>query len=232
MPERLNEILIRGRPYTPLLLVALVAISAVTRGLGVALLVLAAGMLLFAIANLWQSVQSLGDEGDLSLDEALALAAPSAEEEKKRSVLRALKDLEYERGVGKVSEEDYAVLSARYRDEARRLLQELDKAETPARAKVEALLAKRLEREQIEVAKAIVEKAKAQAAEEAEDRDEDEDEGEKGVSSERPERAAVAEPEAGEDEEGESEDTSTCVDCGTHNDADARFCKQCGKTMT
>jgi hypothetical protein len=230
VPERLNEILLRGRPYTPLLLVALVAVTAVTRGLGVALLVLAAGLLLFSIANLWSSVQSLSDEGALSLDEALALAAPSAEEEKKRAVLRALKDLEYERGVGKVSEEDYAVLSARYRDEARRLLQELDKAETPARAKVEALLQKRLEREKLEVAKAAVEKAKAEAAEaEAAEEDDEDDDEEDEASSQRP---APAEAADDEEEEASEPDPATCVDCGTHNDADARFCKQCGKTMT
>ncbi|MCE7891301.1 MAG: hypothetical protein DYH12_16650, partial [Sorangiineae bacterium PRO1] len=178
MPPGLNELLLRARPYSPLLLVAVAGGVAAWRGLGVGLLVLAGGMLLFAIASLWQSVQSLGDDGELSLDEALALAAPSAEEEKKRSVLRALKDLEYERSVGKVSDEDYNALSARYRDEARRLLQELDKAETPAREKVEKLIAKRLEKEKLEQA----EKAKAKpepepepGPEEDQDQDQDQD---------------------------------------------------------
>ena len=39
----------------------------------------------------------------LGFEEALGMGAPSKVEEEKRSVLRALKDLEYERGVGKIS---------------------------------------------------------------------------------------------------------------------------------
>ena len=64
----------------------------------------------------------------------------------KRAVLRALKDLEYERSVGKISPEDYAELSAKYRAEAKRLMQTLDDALEPARQKVEQQLQQRLER--------------------------------------------------------------------------------------
>lgn len=59
-------------------------------------------------------------------------------------MLRALKDLEYERNVGKIGQADYLELSTRYREEARRLLRELNDAELPARARVEKLLARRL----------------------------------------------------------------------------------------
>jgi hypothetical protein len=72
------------------------------------------------------------------------MGAPSKVEEEKRAVLRALKDLEYERGVGKISPEDYAELSARYRAEAKRLIQAVDETLAPARAEVERALQKRL----------------------------------------------------------------------------------------
>ena len=64
-----------------------------------------------SISLFWTSIQDLSGESELTLDEALGMAAPSAEEERKRSVLRALKDLEYERSVGKISEDDFAELS-------------------------------------------------------------------------------------------------------------------------
>jgi len=211
----------RALPFAPLGLVAAVVVAAVTRGLGVALLVLAAGLLLLAIAALWQSVQSLGDDGDLSLDEALALAAPSAEEEKKRSVLRALKDLEYERSVGKVSEEDYATLSAQYRDEARRLLQELNKSELPARKRVEELVARRLEREAHEASKKG--KPPAPAPEPEEDSDEPE--------AEEAAQEAEAQAEDADEESSPTGERATCTECGTKNEADARFCKQCGESL-
>jgi outer membrane biosynthesis protein TonB len=218
VPPRLNELLIRARPYAPLLVVVAAVGTAFWRGLGVALLVLAGGMLFFAISSLWESVQSLGDDGDLTLDEALALAAPSAEEEKKRSVLRALKDLEYERSVGKVSEEDYTKLSARYREEARQLLQELDKAETPAREKAEKLIAKRLEKEKL--AQAAKAKAKPPPEPEPEEEEEEEEDQDQDLDQDQ------------DQDQDQDRDRTICVECGTKNEPDARFCKQCGESMS
>lgn len=115
-----------------------------TYGLPTALMMMAGVLLLTVIGILWQSLQSLGGESSLTLEEAMTLAAPPAEEEQKRAVLRSLKDLEYERSVGKVGEADYAELSARYRDEARRWLQDLDTRYDPARQRAERDLEARL----------------------------------------------------------------------------------------
>src|ERR1041385_7099241 len=120
-------------------------------GLGPALLVLAGGTLLGAVTLLWSSLGRLTGESPLSLDEAIGLAAPSAEEERKRSVVRALKDLDYERSVGKISEEDYADLSARYRSEAKDLLRSLDSGLAPLRKSAEKKLVARLKAEGIAV---------------------------------------------------------------------------------
>ena len=113
-------------------------------GLEIALLVAAGSALVAVIALLFGSIQSLTGESPLSFEEALTLGAPSAEEEQKRAVLRALKDLEYERSVGKISDQDYAELSARYRAEAKRLIELLDDNLSPARERAEKALAERL----------------------------------------------------------------------------------------
>lgn len=213
MPVRVNDLLLRARPFTPLLLAAAVIGAALTRGLGLSLLVLAGGMLLYAIGSLWASVQSLGDDAALSLDEALALAAPSAEEEKKRSVLRALKDLEYERNVGKIGEADYLELSTRYREEARRLLRELNDAELPARARVEKLLARRLGG----AAPPPPRQAPPESEPEGADTELDSD----------TETAGDTESERAPEASGKP----TCTECDTENDPDARFCKKCGEAL-
>ncbi len=113
-------------------------------GRGAFFLVAGGVALLGAITVLWNSLQSLTGDAPLSLDEALSLAAPSAEEERKESVLRALKDLEYERSVGKLNDDDYRELSRRYRQEAKQLLQLVDENLAPARARALELLEERL----------------------------------------------------------------------------------------
>ena len=123
-------------------------IAAITAGtlFGVQLVVLtlAGAALLLVIGLLWSSVQALAGEYDLTFEEAFSLGARTAEEEQKRAVLRALKDLEYERSVGKISEEDYHEYSARYRAEAKRLIQTLDENLAESRKRVELELEKRL----------------------------------------------------------------------------------------
>jgi hypothetical protein len=138
-----------------------VVASGVWSGVELAFLVTAGGVLVLVIALMWWSVQSLTGSATLGFEEALGMGAPSKVEEQKRSVLRALKDLEFERGVGKISREDYDELSARYRAEAKRLMQTLDESQSPARARVEALLSRRLKAEGLAEAPA----AKASAAE-------------------------------------------------------------------
>jgi hypothetical protein len=109
-----------------------------------ALWVMGAAALLAAIILLWESLLALGGSEDLSLEEAFSLAAPTAADEQKRAVLRALKDLEYERLMGKISQEDYADLSARYRSQAKDLLRQLDENLGGMRAHAEQLLRERL----------------------------------------------------------------------------------------
>lgn len=123
------------------LVVALAVAAGSSRGVASGFLVLAGAFLLLTLGLLWWSLQSLSGKSKLTLDEALSLARPSAEEEQKQSVLRALKDLEFERGVGKISAEDYQELSLHYRSEAKRLMALLDESHARSKGEVEALAA-------------------------------------------------------------------------------------------
>ena len=113
-------------------------------GVGTALLTLAGGVLLIVISILWASVRTLSGDAPITLEEALALGAPTVAEEQKRAVLQALKDLEFERSVGKIEEDHYQELVARYRTEAKRLLRAVDEDLAPLREKAAAYVAEQL----------------------------------------------------------------------------------------
>jgi len=217
-------------------------------GLELGILVLAGGVLVGVIFVLWHSLQGLTGEAELTLEEALSLAAPSAEEEEKRSVLRTLKDLEYEKSVGKISDEDYAELVAKYSARAKELIQVVDADMDDARAQVERLLSKRLRDDEARAKDAEKQKGKSQkrgaekqkpaakrqepaesaletvdAPEASEATPSDApDSGPAQTSTPRPTAAAVAPSE---------ERGIECPECTTSNDADARFCKSCGTPL-
>ncbi|HEU4409245.1 MAG TPA: zinc ribbon domain-containing protein [Polyangiaceae bacterium] len=128
----------------PLAVVAGAAVLGALRGAGAAILVLAGGALLGVIALLWRALQVLLGESPLSLEAALDLSAATAADEQKQAVLRALKDLEYERGLGKLSDEDYRELAARYRAEAKAVMRSIDDSLGPARLRAERLIEDRL----------------------------------------------------------------------------------------
>ncbi|HEX5099629.1 MAG TPA: hypothetical protein VFV94_09025 [Polyangiaceae bacterium] len=178
-----------ARAALPVVTIVVAVVTGVLLGVEISLLVIAAGALAGVIALLWSSVQALTGESPLTLDEALTLGAPSAEEEQKRAVLRALKDLEFERSVGKISEDDYAELSTRYREEAKRLIQLIDAGTETERERAEKALAQRLA--------ATPAKAPEKAAEpEPQEADGDEPEAEAEPSSPAPTTASEREEEA------------------------------------
>jgi hypothetical protein len=134
----------------PIALVTAIAVRA-AYGNGAFFLTLAGFALLGTIAVFWRSLQSLTGDAPLTLEEALGLGAPSVEEERKVAVLRALKDLEYERAVGKIDEEDFQRLSKKYRAQAMQLLQIVDSELSAAREQAETALSVRLREEGIVV---------------------------------------------------------------------------------
>jgi hypothetical protein len=109
-------------------LVAALVVGAVA-GFGSALLVLAAGALLGAIALLWASVRTLSGDAPLPAGfEGVGLARHGVDDlaERKLRVLRALKDLESEHALGKIDDADYRAVAARYRDEAKSVMRKMD----------------------------------------------------------------------------------------------------------
>lgn len=140
------ELLAKLRWVVPSVWLVGVIIVGATTGPQLAFLTAAAGVLVLVITLMWSSVQSLTGGAPIGFEEALSMGAPSKVEEEKRAVLRALKDLEYERSVGKISPEDYAELSSKYRAEAKRLIQSLDETLGAAREEVEKAIQRRLER--------------------------------------------------------------------------------------
>jgi hypothetical protein len=121
--------------------IAAIAVGFVA-SVGSALLVLASGALLGTIALLWASVRTLSGDAPLPADlEALAaqLRDVDALAEQKRRVLRALKDLEAERALGKIDEADYEAIAMQYRDEAKALMREMDRNAAPALAEAERI---------------------------------------------------------------------------------------------
>lgn len=174
-------------------------------------LTLAAGALLLVITLLWSSVQALAGESELSFEEAFSMGSRSAEEEQKRAVLRALKDLDYERSVGKISEQDYLEYSARYRAEAKRLIRGLDENLAEARKQVEREVERRVRK---------LEQASDQAD-----------------ASNQPASASVVDATSSPESSPPilarltARELRDCSACHTRNELDARFCKSCGASM-
>jgi hypothetical protein len=119
-----------------------------------------------------------------SVTEVMGGRTRAALEREKTLALRSIKELEFDRAMGKVSEKDFLEMSGRLRARAARLMRQLD-AGSGYRSEIEQEIARRI--------------------------------GGAPPPSPPAERPASA---------------TACGACGTANDADARFCKNCGKGLT
>ncbi len=171
--------------------------------LPIAFIVLAALALVLMLYFLWQSLRELSvhtaDEGATRVHVSPERAALVAE---KRTLLLALKDLEAERDAGKLSNEDFDELNARYRARARQVLLALDHELGPYREKARALLAQ-------VTATGGETKTETGVNDPASRVDET-------TPAANTSRAATA---------------ATCSACGTVGDGDAVFCKKCGARL-
>ena len=208
-----------ARWAAPLTVLSAAVVAYFTYGAPLVVLTLASGAFVLVIYLLWSSVQALTGESELSFEEAFSLGSRTAEEEQKRAVLRALKDLEYERSVGKIGDEDYHEYSTRYRAEAKRLIQGLEEHLSEGRKQVERELERRLAKPE----------SKPEANEPSVGQSAEESSPANGAVVE-----GVEEPPENPAEEPEilTQKTRECVACQTKNELDARFCKACGKSMS
>jgi hypothetical protein len=201
----------------PAATVVVASVVGVVLSLGQALLVLAAGALFGTVAFFWASLRTLGGQAPLAegFDQLSRrrVESPDGPAERKRTALRALKDLAFEHEVGKLDDADYAELSAHYRDIAKSVLREIDDDATPQRERAE------------EVARAYL--AKRGVSGERGSR--------KPLAAKKPPRPRGEPPvEAAPRPEGEvSEPGSrrTCPTCESSNERDAVFCKGCGARL-
>jgi hypothetical protein len=197
------------RRWLPFAGIIISIILGFTNGIAVAVLGLAATAMLTAVAAIWASLQVLaGDRAD-ELDGAMQMITSGGESEQKAFLLRALKDLEFERSLGKISEQDYEELKQRYRARAKEVLQELDKRNESARAEAERMASDWLSSRGFAQIDGETTRQATKAAET--------------LPANQPEH-----PAAPADNQG---DRRTCASCGTDNEGDARFCKKCGAAM-
>jgi hypothetical protein len=103
------------------------------------LLVIGAVLLLLGIWNLWTSLQILAGDQPVAIEQDSTV--PSHEQEQKVFLLRALEDLEYEKSVGKIDEDDYVELRDQIRLRAKQALgTDRDRLRAQAEQLVEAYL--------------------------------------------------------------------------------------------
>jgi hypothetical protein len=130
----------------------------------------------------------------------------AALEREKTLALRSIKELEFDRAMGKVSEKDFTEMSARLRARAARILRELD-AGTGYRDQIEREVTRRLS-------------AGGSGP------------GAAGLGMRVPDQIEPQRPSSTDVREAPTPLTvPLCRQCGTANDADARFCKSCGQRI-
>lgn len=114
---------------------------------------LSALALLACISFLWGSLRVLfGGEHELYLGQSKGLRGRMELLDEKDAALKSLRDLEFEREVGKLSDEDFARLAADFRARAKRIMRALDDDLREHREKAEKLV-------EAELAKAGTERA-------------------------------------------------------------------------
>lgn len=199
---KLGRALLLGIPSVAIVGAAVVGIlfNAAT-----AILVLIGAALLGVIALLWGSIRILSGDAPLPPElEALegvtrgvdALAA------RKKMLVRAIKDLENERDLGKLETADFDQISENYRDQLKIVLKQMDETLAPHRERAEQIAREHLQ--------------KAGLAE-------------KPYRGEPPVEPA-AEERTSEKQTAKSE-RKVCPKCDASNEPDAKFCKECATSL-
>jgi len=200
------------RPWQFFVLAALGCATAVTfiaRGRGAAsvilLSVLMGAVVLVGLAVLRMVRPLVSADEDRTV--VIGRRTRAALEREKMLALRAIKELEFDRAMGKLSDEDWREMSTRLRARAARLIGQLDAGEG-YRSQIERELEKRL----VESDARLKPSRDEGDARHQPSRIEDADADTRGAK-------ASAAPE------------HVCAACSTANDPDAKFCKNCGNKL-
>jgi hypothetical protein len=197
------------------------AVVIVATGQSIAnILILSATMVLASFVGLG-AYRMLAPLVSAAVDSAPVVAGGrtrAALEREKGLVLRAIKELEFDFAMKKIAQADYDEMSGRLRRRAIGLIQQLD-ATTGYREQIERELAAALPS-----AAASVPSAAAQSAPSVPSA---------AASSALSVPSAAASSALSMPSAAEARSApSVCLVCGTANDVDARFCKQCGTAFT
>lgn len=155
---------------------------------------------LVALAVL-RTLRPLISSADAAEPELVGNRTRAAYEREKNLVLRSIKELEFDRAMGKLAEADYNEMVQRLRARAVRIMKQLDAGGSGYRELIERELASRLVK---------TGSAKAEPYREA-------------AEPYRESNAVSEEPPA--------DAPGFCGSCGKPRDADARFCKHCGTRL-
>lgn len=178
---------------------------------------LSAMSLVLVLLWLWQSLRAvLGGAGGTTQASAVGVAERDSLLAEKNELLTAIRDIRFEHDLGKISDGDYQRMDKRYRARAREVLRELDAQVAPYRDEAVKLLGG--------------ESAGASAP--ADEPSEEQPTATRTRTTSRAESGASEEPsgEAAEESEAKRAEEVTalkCAGCGTLNDSDAKFCKNC-----
>jgi hypothetical protein len=149
--------------------------------------------------------------------------SPDGPAARKRTALRALKDLELEHSIGKIDDKDYEELAARYREEAKSVLREIEREAIPLRERAEQIARAHLLRR---LATPVTPQVAVNPARRAVD------------SGERVERMKCPSCRSTRDPDaifckvcGSRIAARSCPSCATVSEGDASFCMKCGERL-
>jgi len=187
------------------------AITFLVRGQGVTVVLLVSVLMATAALVGMAALRTVGPLVAAGDDRALMIGrrTRAALEQEKALALRTIKELEFDRAMGKISDDDFREMSVRLRARAARLMKQLD-AGGSYRAQIERDLTTRLG-EPTGAAKAPPHDYGRTDAVNAPAHDY--------------EAGSADQPRGGK----KANYFITCATCSTSNDADARFCKSCGE---
>ncbi len=161
----------------------------------ISLTIIAAGL---AAAGFYRMLAPLAAPDLTMFSEPLTERARAALEREKMLALRSIKELEFDRAMGKLSTGDFEQMSQRLRTRAIALMKQLDEDGSGYRELIERELRARLQKTGSDPAGANAPVA-------------------------QPTEATITAPAAAV-----ATVAAVCTACGTVNDGDAKFCKSCG----
>ena len=208
------------QPWQFFVLAALGCATAVTfiaRGQGPAAIILlgvlmaTAALVGYAALRMLRPLMTSHDDRTVMIGQRTRVAL----EREKMLALRSIKELEFDRAMGRLSDEDWKEMSGRLRIRAARLIRQLD-AGVGYRDQIERELQKRLD------AKPDDARLKPSRYEEGAG-----SRSAKASAEDTRSAKALAEREG----DGKPSAERVCASCDTSNDPDARFCKSCGQPL-